>query len=165
MSLAPRSEAELQQRQRSGTLRVLAAADFRALVAAGGLEAAYAATDVVVAANAEFTDQATLQLSLGPVDPPLRIRGARLDGVLAQGAGGTAGLCLSIGGGLGEPLRRGAPRCWKPCWPARRWNSRSRARPPPPTRAGSTGAGCRWSAWVVLACCCTAPSLKTGWWR
>lgn len=107
MSLAPRSEADLQQRQRSGDLRVLSAADFRELVAAGGLEAAYAATDVVVAANAEFTDQATLQLSLGPVDPPLRIREARLDGVLAQGAGGTAGLCLPIGGGLGEPLRQG----------------------------------------------------------
>jgi hypothetical protein len=48
----PRSEADLQERQRRGDLRVLSAADYRALVVQVGLEEAYGATDVVVAANA-----------------------------------------------------------------------------------------------------------------
>ncbi|MCT0214152.1 MULTISPECIES: homocysteine biosynthesis protein [unclassified Synechococcus] len=107
MTLEPRSESELQQRQRSGDLRVCSGPVFRALVAAEGLAAAYAATDVVVAANAEFTDQATLQLNLGPVDPPMRMRQVQLDQVAGLAASGSGGITLPIGGGLVQPLRRG----------------------------------------------------------
>jgi len=91
MTLEPRSESELQQRQRAGDLRVCSGTAFRARVAAEGLASAYAATDVVVAANAEFTDQASLLLQLGPTDPPIRIRQAQLDGVSAQGGSGSCG--------------------------------------------------------------------------
>jgi uncharacterized protein (DUF39 family) len=104
---SPRSESELQARQQSGDLRVLSGPAFRERVAMAGLEEAYASTDVVVAANAEFTDQATLQLSLGPADPPIRLREARLGGVMAMGSSGTGVLCLPIGGGLSDPDRQG----------------------------------------------------------
>ena len=63
-TLPERSEAELLQRQRQGLLQVRTAADYRRLVREQGLAAAYHNTDVVVAANAEFTDQASLHLSL-----------------------------------------------------------------------------------------------------
>ncbi len=106
MAPASRSEAQLQALQRAGDLRVCSAADFRALVARDGLEAAYAATHVVVAANAEFTDQASLYLGLGPTDPPIRLREARLDGVSAIGGCGSGGLTLPIGGGLADPPRQ-----------------------------------------------------------
>jgi uncharacterized protein (DUF39 family) len=105
MTLPPRSEAQLQRRQSDGDLRVRSGVEFRALVAAEGLEAAYATTDVVVAANAEFTDHASLELNLGPTDPPIRIREARLNGVSALGGAGS--ISLPIGGGLREPLRQG----------------------------------------------------------
>lgn len=107
MPLEPRSESELQQRQRAGDLRVCSSTAFRDRVAAEGLAAAYAATDVVVAANAEFTDQASLQLNLGPADPPLRIRRVQLDRVAGLGSSGSGGITLPIGGGLVEPLRHG----------------------------------------------------------
>ena len=107
MTLEPRSESELQRRQRAGDLRVCSGTAFRARVAAEGLAAAYATTDVVVAANAEFTDQATLQLNLGPVDPPMRIRTVQLDRVAGLGGSGSGGITLPIGGGLGEPPRHG----------------------------------------------------------
>ncbi len=107
MNLPCRSEAELQQRQRAGDLQVRSGRGFRALVASEGLAAAYAATDVVVAANAEFTDQASLQLSLGPTDPPIRLRDVRLDGVAGLGSSGSGGITLPIGGGLGDPPRHG----------------------------------------------------------
>ena len=107
MTLEPRSETELQERQRSGDLRVCSSEVFRSRVATEGLEAAYGATDVVVAANAEFTDQATLQLNLGPADPPLRLRQVQLDRVACLGASGSGGITLPIGGGLVEPLRQG----------------------------------------------------------
>ncbi len=106
-ALAPRSEAELRERQARGDLRVRAAADFRALVRAEGLAAAYASTDVVVAANAEFTDQASLVLQLGPADPPIRMREPSLGGVAALAGGGGGELVLPIGGGRAEPQRRG----------------------------------------------------------
>jgi uncharacterized protein (DUF39 family) len=107
MPLPSRSEADLQERQRRGDLRVLSAADYRALVARVGVEDAFGATDVVVAANAEFTDHASLRLSLGPADPPIRIRDFRLGGVGGQGGHGGSDLVLPIGGGLGEPQRQG----------------------------------------------------------
>jgi len=77
---------------------VRSAAEFRALVAQSDLGEAYQHTDVVVAANAEFTDQASLHLSLGPADPPIRLRDPVLGGVggLASGSGGD--LLLPIGG-------------------------------------------------------------------
>ena len=105
--LAPRKEAELQRRQRQGRLRVRTAADFRALVAGAGLGAAYADTDVVVAASAEFTDQASLLLGLGPTDPPIRLRDPVLGGVTAMAGGAGGDLVLPIGGGLAEGQRRG----------------------------------------------------------
>ena len=72
-----RSEWQLIERQQSGILEVRTAAQFRALVAKKGLQQAYAATDVVVAADAGFTDQVSAQLSLGPTDPPIRLRQAQ----------------------------------------------------------------------------------------
>ncbi len=94
-----RSEAELLERQRRGRLRVRSAAAFRQLVRSTGLPEAYASTDVVVAANAEFTDQASLHLSLGPTDPPIRLRDPQLGGVAALAAGGGSDLVLPISGG------------------------------------------------------------------
>jgi len=104
---APRKEAELQLRQRQGRLRVRTAADFRAHVAERGLAAAYGDTDVVVAASAEFTDQASLHLGLGPTDPPIRLRDPVLGGVAAMAGGAGGDLVLPIGGGLAEGQRRG----------------------------------------------------------
>jgi uncharacterized protein (DUF39 family) len=101
----PRSEALLVERQRQGRLRVRSATDFRALVREDGLDRAYGATDVVVAADAGFSDQASLQLSLGPSDPPIRLRQAGLGGVAGLASGGTGELVLPVGGGLGEPAR------------------------------------------------------------
>jgi len=98
-SLPERSEAELRERQRRGRLRVRAAAEFRQLVEQAGLGEAYADTDVVVAANAEFTDQASLHLGLGPSDPPIRLREPQLGGVAALASGGAGDLVLPIGGG------------------------------------------------------------------
>ncbi len=105
--LPRRREADLQRRQERGELRVRTAADYRQLVADQGLEEAYAATDVVVAADAGFTDQGSLHLSLGPTDPPIRLREAQLDGVAGLAGGGAGELVLPLGGGLGEPQRRG----------------------------------------------------------
>jgi uncharacterized protein (DUF39 family) len=105
--LPRRNEASLRERQRCGRLRVRLAADWRALVAAVGLAEAYRETDVVVAADAGFTDQGTLHLHLGPTDPPIRLRDPSLGGVAAQAGGGAADLVLPIGGGLAEGTRRG----------------------------------------------------------
>ncbi|MFQ6537490.1 MULTISPECIES: homocysteine biosynthesis protein [Aphanothece] len=102
MTPPPRSEAGLRQRQERGELRVLTAAHYRALVAREGLAAAYAATDVVVAADAGFTDQASLQLSLGPCDPPIRLRTVQLGGVNGLASGGSGELVLPIGGAATE---------------------------------------------------------------
>ncbi len=107
MTLPDRTESALRQRQRKGRLRVRAAVDFRSLVAEAGLAEAYAATDVVVAANAEFTDQGSLHLNVGPSDPPIRFREAQLEGLRAQTGGGGGDLVLPIGGGLGETQRQG----------------------------------------------------------
>jgi len=85
---------------------VRSAAAWRALVQEAGLAEAYGATDVVVAADAVFTDQGSLQLSLGPTEPPIRLRGVQLDGVAGLATGGAGELVLPIGGGLGEPQRR-----------------------------------------------------------
>lgn len=101
----PRGESQLRERQRRGDLRVRSAAAFRALVGERGLEQAYAATDVVVAADAGFTDQASLHLSLGPSDPPIRLRDAHLGGVAGLATGGPGELVLPVGGGLGKPAR------------------------------------------------------------
>ncbi len=97
-----RSETDLRRRQQRGELRVRTAADFRRLVREHGLNAAYDTTDVVVAADAGFTDQASLHLSLGPTDPPIRLREVQLDGVQGLASGGAGELVLPVGGGLGE---------------------------------------------------------------
>jgi uncharacterized protein (DUF39 family) len=77
------------------------------MAAEQGLEEAYAGTDVVVAADAGFTDQGSLHLSLGPTDPPIRLRDTQLGGVPGLAGGGPGELVLAVGGGLGEPQRRG----------------------------------------------------------
>jgi len=105
--LPPRDPATLQARQAAGELRVCSVASFRQHVEAAGLAAAYAATDVLVAANAEFSDQASLHLSLGPTEPPIRLRDPHLDGVAALAAGGGSDLVLPIGSGAGEGQRQG----------------------------------------------------------
>lgn len=105
-ALPPRSLAALQQRQAGGDLRVLSAADYRALVRAVGLRQAYDQTDVVVAADAAWTDQGALLLSLGPSDPPIRWREVQLAGVNALVGGGSGDLVLALGGGLSDPGRR-----------------------------------------------------------
>ncbi|MFM2079635.1 MAG: hypothetical protein RLZZ219_317 [Cyanobacteriota bacterium] len=97
--LPARSEAELVERQRRGDLQVRTAAEYRALVAAAGLEEAYRRTDVVVAADAEFTDQASLLLHLGPSDPPIRVRRFRLGAVEGIGGHGNTDLMVPIGQG------------------------------------------------------------------
>jgi len=96
-SLPIRSETELQERQRQGDLQVRSAADYRALAATAGLEEAFRRTDVVVAASAEFTDQASLVLHLGPSDPPIRVRRFRLGAAEAIGGHGNTDLVLPIG--------------------------------------------------------------------
>lgn len=98
-SLPARSEEELRLRQRQGRLRVRLAAAYRQLVEQQGLAAAYDQTDVVVAANAEFTDQASLHLSLGPTDPPIRLRDPQLDGVQALAGGSGTDLVVPLAGG------------------------------------------------------------------
>jgi uncharacterized protein (DUF39 family) len=100
--LPPRQEAELRRKQERGQLQVRAAAEFRSLVQQAGLAEAYAATDVVVAADAGFTDQASLLLSLGPTDPPIRLRAGQLAGVQGLAGCGSGELVLPIGGGLGD---------------------------------------------------------------
>jgi len=102
--LPPRSALELRQRQERGELRVRTAAAYRALVQRLGLAEAYAATDVVVAADAGFSDQATLQLSLGPSDPPIRLRELQLGGVTGLASGGPGELALPIGAGGAQVL-------------------------------------------------------------
>lgn len=96
--LPRRTEAELQQRQAEGRLRVRLAVDFRRLVQELGLQEAYGQTDVVVAATAEFTSHASLHLSLGPTDPPIRLRDSQLGGVTALAAGAGMDLVLPVAG-------------------------------------------------------------------
>ena len=107
MGFEPRTPDQLLERQRLGTLRVCTALDFRHRVAASSLEEAYAQTDVLAAAGCEFTDQGQVWVSLGPCDPPLRIRQARLGGISASGGYGAAELCLPLGGSSDDPQRRG----------------------------------------------------------
>jgi uncharacterized protein (DUF39 family) len=106
-SLPSRSAAELQQRQERGVLQVRTAADYRQLVRQGGLAEAYARTDVVVAAEAQFSDQGSVVLNLGPTEPPIRLRSLQLGPVQALTGCGATDLVLPIGGGLGEGNRRG----------------------------------------------------------
>ncbi|MFM8525341.1 MAG: homocysteine biosynthesis protein [Cyanobacteriota bacterium] len=108
MSLPPpRPESELKRRQERGELRVVTAADYRRHVVAAGVEEAFAATDVVVASDATFTDQGSLVLGLGPTDPPIRLREGQLAGVPFHGGHGSSELMLPISGGLNDPQRLG----------------------------------------------------------
>ena len=109
-SFPSRTDAELQELQQQGQLRVLTAATFRALVAEQGLEQAYRRTHVVVASGAEFTGQASLLLQLGPTDPPMRISRFRLGPAEGQGGHGNTDLLLPLGAGgalVLEALLRG----------------------------------------------------------
>ncbi len=101
-----RTLAALRLRQQQGLLQVRTAAAYRALVAQVGLQEAYAQTDVVAAADAVLTDQGALLLSLGPADPPIRLRELQLGGVAALVGGAAADLVLPLGGALGDPSRR-----------------------------------------------------------
>ncbi len=84
----------LRALQQAGDLQVRTAAEFRALAGEQGLEQAFAATHVVAAADAGFTDQFSLHLGLGPTDPPIRLRQARVDGVEALCGCGSGELVL-----------------------------------------------------------------------
>lgn len=89
-----RSEAGLRALQQAGDLQVRTAAEFRTLAAEQGLEQAFASTHVVAAADAGFTDLFSLHLSLGPTDPPIRLRQARVNGVDALCGSGSGELVL-----------------------------------------------------------------------
>jgi L-aspartate semialdehyde sulfurtransferase len=99
-----RSLAELQQRQASGALKVATASAYRQLVGARGLEHAFRHTDVVVAAEAHFTDQGALLLALGPSEPPIRLRELQLAGVAALVGGSAADLVLPLAAGGAQVL-------------------------------------------------------------
>lgn len=101
-----RSEQELQALQRSGDLQVCSAAAFRERVAAQGLEQAFAATHVVVAADAGFTAQASVVLHLGPSDPPIRIERFRLGSAEGSGGHGNTDLVLPIQQGGAQALEQ-----------------------------------------------------------
>ena len=105
-SRGERSEADLQQLQRQGSLLVRSAAQFRELVQSAGLEQAYGQTHVVVAANAEFTDQASLVLHLGLCDPPMRMQRCRLGGAEAWGGHGNSDLVMPIDQGGAQALEQ-----------------------------------------------------------
>ena len=161
MGFAPRTPDQLLERQRLGTLRVCTALDFRRRVASSSLEQAYADTDVLAAASCDFTDQGQIWISLGPCDPPLRIRQARLGGISAGGGYGAAELCLPLGGSSDDPQRRGGStfsmsccRGSNPCW-----NCKERAQRC--NRAGS----CKRPSAVInsarRACCWPGASRKT----
>lgn len=94
-----RSEEQLRALQQAGDLQVRSAAEFRTLVGELGLEQAFAATHVVAAADACFTDQFSLHLGLGPSDPPIRLRQARVDGVDALCGCGSGELVLPAAAG------------------------------------------------------------------
>jgi len=83
---------------------VRSAADYRALVAQVGLVEAYQRTDVVVAANAEFCEQASLVLHLGPTDPPIRVRRFRIGAAEGIGGHGNTDLVVPIGAGGAQVL-------------------------------------------------------------
>lgn len=91
-------------------------AAFREQVEAEGLETAYAAIDVVVAANAEFTDQASLLLGLGPSDPPIRVREFRLGAWRAWAAAAPPIWCCPSAAACRTRTTAAAPRCWPTCW-------------------------------------------------
>ena len=98
-----RSETELQQWQREGQLQVRSATAFRALAQEQGLEQAYRETHVVVASDAELTQQASLVLHLGPSDPPIRVRQVRFGPAEGHGGHGNTDLLIPMGSG-GAPL-------------------------------------------------------------
>ena len=98
-----RSETELQQWQREGRLQVRSAAAFRALAQEQGIEQAYRETHVVVASDAELTQQASLVLHLGPSDPPIRVRQVRFGPAEGHGGHGNTDLVIPMGSG-GAPL-------------------------------------------------------------
>lgn len=102
--IRPRSSLELRHLQERGELHVRTAEAFRELVQNQGLAEAYAATHVVVAADAGFSDQGSLHLSLGPSDPPIRLRELQLGGVTALASGGPGELVLPIGAGGAQVL-------------------------------------------------------------
>ena len=96
----------MRQRQLAGDLRVCTAAAFADLVGQVGLDQAYQQIDVIAAADAVLTDQGAVQLGLGLVDPPIRLRELQLGGVPALVGGGGADATLPLGGGLSDPGRR-----------------------------------------------------------
>ena len=104
-SFPSRTEHGLQELQRRGDLLVRSAADFRRLAAEQGLEQAYRQTHVVVASNAEFSQQASLLLHLGPTDPPMRIQRFRLGEAEGHGGHGNTDLLLPIDQGGAQALQ------------------------------------------------------------
>jgi len=164
VSLPIRTEAQLRQRQERGQLTVRAAAEFRNLVEKTSLEEAYAHTDVVVAADACFTDQASLHVGLGPTDPPIRLRAAQLAGVSASCGHGSTDFMLPMGGGLAEPARHGGAQVLGALLAGQAFPSRPLATERSSIPAGNSTPSSAWSASPPGACCCTGALAKTGWW-
>ena len=154
--LPPRSEQTLRSRQERGELRVRTAAAYRQLVRQAGLAEAYAVTDVVVAAEALFTEQASLLLSLGPTDPPIRLWELQLGGVGALGGCGPTDLVVPMGGGgarVLEALLAGESVALAASGEAT-----------PSTLAASCTARSTCSRSARAACCCSGQSRKTASW-
>jgi uncharacterized protein (DUF39 family) len=117
--MARRSSADLQARQARGDLQVLTASDYRALVARVGLAQAFRQIDVVVAADTVLTDEGALLLSLGPCDPPIRLREVQIGGVAAQVSGSASDLLLPLGCSPTDAARRSGGHGLS-CWPEAR---------------------------------------------
>ena len=98
---------QLRHRQAAGDLQVRTSAEFRAEVAAVGLQKAFAKTDVLAAGGCSVSTQASLTIGLGPCDPPIRIQRAELAGVRLQCHGSNNSLTMPLGGG-DRPERSGA---------------------------------------------------------
>ena len=98
---------QLQQRQAAGDLRVRTSDQFRADVAAMGLQKAFARTDVLAAGGCGVSTQASLTIGPGPCDPPMQIQRAELGGVRLHCRGGNNSLAMPLSAG-DHPERSGA---------------------------------------------------------
>lgn len=70
---------------------------FKARVVEAGLDAAYAAVDVVTTGTFEPMESSGAILNIGHTDPPIKIRSCRLDGVPAYAGFGAVDLYLGAG--------------------------------------------------------------------
>ncbi|HEY9888140.1 MAG TPA: homocysteine biosynthesis protein, partial [Candidatus Obscuribacterales bacterium] len=90
----PRPLTEINDKIRRQTAVVDTAEAFKQRAAEMGLEAAYAAVDVVTTGTFEPMESSGAILNLGHTDPPIKIRDCRLDGVSAYAGFGAVDLYL-----------------------------------------------------------------------